>query len=358
MPLDLHSVSAQVHAMGDDLRAHSAGRLDLLEKAVELFKASGSATRFSPASPPNDYRALATDGSHIDVDRHMPVPCALINISKVMLQYGSAPGVRLGSQPRLYATAEELSVGTQADQESQPLTGALMGLRRTVEEVTALAELAEEHADTLLTLGLIDGSLILWSPEFHSYPEHVRRSLLDDGFLPALDRLKAVAERKRLTVAAYISMPRSTTVVNMLPLQEHTQGDYRWMVDRDVFERTLAVGERSGTFPSTSAYVREHYREHATHFYYLKTEQEMARVEVPAWVAEDEALLALTHSLLLDQCRKGLGYPVAIMEAHEQAVIGGHERELFRQMVEEALARQGLDVYTSEKARSKRLRWV
>ena len=94
------------------------------------------------------------------------------------------------------------------------------------------------------------------------------------------------------------------------------------------------------------------------HFFYVNVGSEMARVEVPAWVAEDEALLALTHSLLLDQCRKGLGYPVAIMEAHEQAVIGGHERELFRQMVEETLTRHGLDVSTSEKARSKIGRWV
>ena len=46
------------------------------------------------------------------------------------------------------------------------------------------------------------------------------------------------------------------------------------------------------------------------------------------------------------------------MEAHEQAVIGGRERELFRQMVEDALAERGLPVYTSEKALSKRVRPV
>ncbi len=46
------------------------------------------------------------------------------------------------------------------------------------------------------------------------------------------------------------------------------------------------------------------------------------------------------------------------MEAHEQAVLTGRDRELFRQMVEDALARRHLSVYTSEKARSKRLRWL
>ena len=93
-------------------------------------------------------------------------------------------------------------------------------------------------------------------------------------------------------------------------------------------------------------------------FYYLNTGDEIARMEVPAWVAEDETLLSLSHSLVLDQCRKGLGYPVSIMEAHEQAVIGGSERELFRRMVEDTLAERHLPVYTSEKERSKRLRWL
>ena len=261
MPLDLHLVAAQIDAMGDTLRTQSAGRLDLVEKAVELFKASGLAACFQSAPLPTDYRVLATDGSHIDVDRHLPVPCALINTSKVMLQYGDVSDARLESQPKLYATAEELSVGSSKDGESQPPNGALIGLKRTVEEAIALAELAEEHADGLLTLGLVDGSLILWSPEFQSYPEHVRQSLLDGAFLPALDRLKVVATRNPLAVAAYISLPRSTTLVNTLPLQEHTQADYRWLLDRDMFERTLEIGERSAVFPSTSAYVRERYRE-------------------------------------------------------------------------------------------------
>ena len=358
MPLDLHRVSAQIAAMGDSLRSRSADRLSLIEKAVELFKASGLATRFRPASSPADYRALASDGSHIDVDRHLPVPCALVNISRVMLQYGAVPGARLESQPKLYATAEELSIGGPTGREPQPLTGALMGLRRTINEVAALADLAEEHADGLLTLGLLDGSLVLWSPELQSYPEHVRQSLLNGTFLPVLDRLKAEAARKPMAIAAYISLPRSTTVVNMLPLQEHSEGDYGWLLDRDLFERTLDTGERSDVFPSTSAYVREHYGEHAIHFYYLRTDHEIARIEVPQWVAEDETLLSLTHTLILDQCRRGMGYPAAIMEAHEQAVIGGGERDLFRQMVEDVLAERRLPVYTSEKARSKRLRWV
>jgi NurA-like 5'-3' nuclease len=125
-----------------------------------------------------------------------------------------------------------------------------------------------------------------------------------------------------------------------------------------MFSRLLAPGERSAVFSSTSSVVRGYYREHAVAFYYLNTGDEIARMEIPAWVARDEALLSLSHSLVLDQCRKGLGYPVSIMEAHEQAVIGGTERDLFRRMIEDTLAERHLPVYTSEKERSKRLRWL
>jgi hypothetical protein len=61
---------------------------------------------------------------------------------------------------------------------------------------------------------------------------------------------------------------------------------------------------------------------------------------------------------MLDQCRRGQGYPVAISEAHEQAVISGTDRHLFRQMVSQVLDREGFPAHTSEKERSKRTPWL
>jgi NurA-like 5'-3' nuclease len=109
---------------------------------------------------------------------------------------------------------------------------------------------------------------------------------------------------------------------------------------------------------TNSSVSREFYGEHQVYFYYLNVGAEIARVEVPQWVALDESLLSLGQSLILDQCRRGQGYPVAISEAHEQAVIKGADRQLFRRMVVEALERKGLPVYTSEKDRSKRMPWL
>ena len=71
-----------------------------------------------------------------------------------------------------------------------------------------------------------------------------------------------------------------------------------------------------------------------------------------------EELVDLTHALMLDQCRRGQGYPVALSEAHEQAVVTGADREEFWGLVEETLEEEKLPSYMSIKSRSKRTRWI
>jgi len=85
---------------------------------------------------------------------------------------------------------------------------------------------------------------------------------------------------------------------------------------------------------------------------------EIARVEIPQWVARDEDLLNLTHTLVFDQCQRGQGYPVALSEAHEQAVVTMVDRENFWQVVDSSLVEEPLPTPTSAKSQSKRTRWV
>ena len=46
---------------------------------------------FDAPAPPSDFSVVATDGSHIDVNRHLPLRCALVNIGGCRLTYGEAP---------------------------------------------------------------------------------------------------------------------------------------------------------------------------------------------------------------------------------------------------------------------------
>ena len=120
----------------------------------------------------------------------------------------------------------------------------------------------------------------------------------------------------------------------------------------------LEPGERSAIFGSRSQILNTYAPHHRIRFFYLHTGREVARVEIPAWVADDPELLALTHALCWDQARKGDGYPVALAEAHEQAIVRGAEKAAFFQMMQRAFVATGQPVSTTQKALSKRARRI
>ncbi len=404
MSLDLSNTALQIDHMARELKARSSDRRARLSKAMEAitaFDAQAHARKhglsratlawpaaevrgdprahYPPPPLPQDFCVVGVDGSHIDVDRHIPARCFLINIGVVVLRYGSQPDARLSSQPKLYAQDEELVMRDRVEPyREQAIEGAVLGARRTVEEARALAQAVADLPPDMPTLALMDGSLLLMGIVGHGYHDFVQRQLIQEGFVAALEDLRRLAASRPLAVASYISLPRSSEVTNALRLevcpfevarcdalcgkQEVSQRPCEQalggLLDRQVFWELLEPGERSCLFASTSPVVQNYYQGQDIHFFYLHAGQEIGRVEVPLWVAEDEALLGLAHALVIDQCRRGPGYPVALMEAHEQAVVTGADRRAFLELVEGALEGQRLPMYYSEKSRSKRLRWV
>jgi NurA-like 5'-3' nuclease len=127
--------------------------------------------------------------------------------------------------------------------------------------------------------------------------------------------------------------------------------------DKDMFLTLLEEGERSALFISRSS-IQQRYGIHRICFYYVKIEDEIARVEIPEWIARNDALLNMTHTLILDQCRRGQGYPVALSEAHEQAVITAADRANLQTLVEASLSEKNIEIITSAKSFSKRTRWI
>ncbi|MBD2020554.1 DNA double-strand break repair nuclease NurA, partial [Leptolyngbya sp. FACHB-36] len=77
--------------------------------------------------------------------------------------------------------------------------------------------------------------------------------------------------------------------------------------------------------------------------------------EFPAWVADNPMLLDSALSLTIAQVQKGFGYPVALAEAHNQAVVRGGDRTRFFALLEQQMIRAGLrNVGTSYKEARKR----
>ncbi len=400
MSLDLSKIVSQVSGMIARLKAGSRERQERLQRAVDTLhtqssdlerlrkKITESKTtwlvaglvdgldrRYKAVVPPEEFTVIATDGSHIDVDRHRTTRCFLINIGSVVLNYGVTPSAVLDSLPHLYAEDEELVIApTGLKGREQPIEGNLLGIKRSVDECRRLTELASELPPNSSALALLDGSLILWGLE--AYPEFVAEQLLDRGFLAYLEEMRKLGKDRKLALASYISYPRSTDVVNVLRVSlcphEILDTDRHCLScttrecdavvgirDRELFTSLLEPGERSALFVSQSSVVRKRYGRHQIHFFYMRVGDEIARVEVPLWVAADETLLTLAHTLVLDQCRRGQEYPVALSEAHEKAVITGADRENFWQLVDTYLAEERLPTIGSAKSsQSKRTRWV
>jgi len=299
--------------------------------------------------------------------------CYLINIGSAVIHYGTDPGAVLDSLPRLYSDDEELVVRPSGlTNREQPIEGTLLGIKRTVEECRQLSEIAAEQPAGSTSLALLDGTLILWGLE--AYPEFVTEALLTNGFLRYLEDIRKLNGDRQLALASYISLPRSTDVVNVLRVaicpQEPADCDVNCppgktrdcdavagVQDRELFLNLLANGERSALFISPSR-ILKHYGVHQVCFFYLRVDDEVARVEIPRWVAVDEGLLNLAHALILDQCRRGQGYPVVLSEAHEQAVVTTADKGEFWQLVESLCLEEKIPTLTSAKSFSKRTRWV
>ena len=410
MTLDLSQTAAQLYAAASHFTGQRAAKLQALATAVthlqradpevieerrltghSTWLVAGMAPLIShTASPlnlslskrppplPPDHVVVAVDGSHIDVDRHSPVRCFLINTGYVSLRYGEQPHAELYSTPSLFVGDDELSIRNPAGNREQPIEGPVLGLLRSVMEIEALADLVETVQPDLPVLALLDGSLILWGLAGGAFPDYVRHALIDDRLLPALDRLKRLGESRRLAVASQISLPGSHEIVNALRVSPEICG---WptvncdgncgalkrgerhcdvvagVSDAELFDAVLEPGERSAVFDTTSSIVEDHYGPHQVRFCYIHLGEEVCRLEMPAWSAEGPAL-DLAHAGLLAQAEKGHGYPIALQEAHEQAVVSGADRDYFAQLVEEMLVDEGLPTTTSQKSRSKRTRFI
>ncbi len=177
--------------------------------------------------------------------------------------------------------------------------------------------------------------------------------------------------QRQIPIAGYISRPRSRDVLNALrvglcpetapncdrcpyaDLPKLPCATIEGLNDRGLFEHLLQPGERTAVFDSQSR-ILESYGQHRIGFFYLNVGVEIARIEIPYWVASNRSLLDLVHAVAYDQVQKGNGYPVALAEAHQHVVVRGAERELFYEMVSETLVRRGIRANLSPKNLRKR----
>ncbi len=194
---------------------------------------------------------------------------------------------------------------------------------------------------------------------------------------------------QRIPVASYVSAPGSREIVNLMRIARcdypsrglpvncddcrrriPTEGRVPpcdvipEVTDRYFFEEIeqLDVGERSAIFSSSSK-ILDRYRlglgdDLRIDYFYLNVGTEIGRVEIPRWVSQSPEQLDLVHSVIFDQCERGRGYPVALQEAHEKAVLSTSDRLLMEIAIERELARHDIVLTYTGKDGSKRGRFV
>jgi len=343
-----------------DLPHRRAKATFLIGEPLEPLRILGQWGRPVPPIAPK-HRVIATDGSQIKPSHHEIAYCFLINVGRVVLSYGTGQRARLDSLPEIFYKEENLygpqHLGLDIEE--------WLSLQRTKSEITALADLAE--ASDLPTVALVDGSLVYWSLE--QIPQVHQPEVLDP-LLAQWERL----QRQGVPFAGYISASRATDGINLLRLQAcpHPQADCEQhcpglkpratpcgqglspLTDVRLWEQLLQPGERSPLWRST-AHILERYGTQRVYFCYLHVGTEVARLEFPQWVVEAPLLLERVLGACLSQVQKGQGYPVALAEAHNQAVVRSADRAQFFALLEQEMVRVGLrQVQISHKEARKR----
>jgi GNAT superfamily N-acetyltransferase len=408
MALDLSQIVKQLHAALPELQRSAAAHERATRRAVELLAhhcdgelrqrmaAAGSAFRWQvpdfhgPVAerapvplPPADFAVVGVDGSLIEIDRHGALPCYVINVGWAVIRYGSQPSCELKAEARL--EVRRLTYLEPTEQTVQRVDTTLLAVERAVEEFEWVATLVEQLPPDLPTLALVDNPLVVWwgmvDPRaagfLRAVPASGGPSLLE-RYLGALERVRQACQQRPAALAGYISSPRSDVTANLLRLLEcpyapprcryhcPSRDPEQWpcatvaTTDAELFGRYLQPGERSALFrlrqPASSPLAALGLP--GPWSCYLHVGREVARVELPDWVATDPERCGLALALIADQARRGEGFPVALMEAHEQAVISHEDRQMFQRLVLEQLMTAGLPVRDTAKAASKRVAGV
>jgi hypothetical protein len=380
--LDLAKLAGQLPGISQHVRQETAAARQRLQQGQQLLEAAqarqeelikeqedwrdrflfAAATPVEPldscldlATAPYSHSVFATDGSQIAPSHHEIAYCYLINVGRIMLHYGQSLHPLLDSLPEVFYQAEDLYVSKQWGIRLEEW----MSYRRTVSEIQILADMAchwilppGAHQD-IPNLAMVDGSLIYWFLE--GLPLEAREQILP----PILAAWEQLRETK-IPLMGYISASRSMEALNFLRLQacpyDHPNcisncGD---LVDKYPCQKVdplrdatfwtyrLAPGQRSPLYRSSLRILELYGELQRIYFCYVNVGTEIARVEVPAWVAEDSELLNQSFSIMLAQVHKGYGYPVALAEAHNQAVVRSSDRARFFALLEQQLIRAGI----------------
>lgn len=375
MPVNLIDIKKKLEAFSNQARAYhqrAASRLELLQARLETYgnrldELKALVDREAQAKPhlrcavpvdeplnaampvgelPAPVTLLAADGSQINPSRHTGVPFCVINVGVVKMARGS------GETPQVYTQSALLDYETVLPPSGGMLSEGAVGLKRDLREREVLLEVAAGLQPP--AIAMVDGPL-----------ELIRDPQTTGGFDDFVRQYETILtgfREKELTLLGYIDKSQNDLIGRLMSLtppepdsvtasDKQARLDFSGVGDIHLMAALLQnPGDRSAIFAVYSRTALKFKPELRPYFFYLNVgfpgKPHLARVEVPAWVAEDKAEIALIQAALLDQARM-LGsrpYPYLLHRAHEEALISLDEHQRVEAMIVARFLADGLDV--------------
>jgi hypothetical protein len=263
------------------------------------------------------YAILAADSSPLELSRHRAVELKAVSLSRVFTDY------QIGEEKI------ERNIVDLEREDIASLSNPLLELEYAV------------TSDFAPNLTLIDGSLIRW--QWEGLEKSTKEKLV-------MKYVQFLVEsyQKGIPVLAVIDRSASKDVVEIINSKlEISNGG---IVDEDLFQEVLRPGEFSPVFTADSPILKLDERYQVGYVYY-KTESGERLAESGVLRIEfllNQPLNDDTWVQLIDQTRKGKGYPFMIARAHDTCVVKRHDKL----MLEQALVKYGR---MSQKERMKQM---
>ncbi len=290
------------------------------------------------------YGVIGVDGSQIYPDKHQGVGCFLINIGSVVLSYGKVgSNVFFDSYPYFFV---------DAGQEQNCSLVDLVNAKRDVFELEygykkMLEYQKNEYQEPVICM--MDGTFIF---RHMSQEEHFRNYFLTRS-IAQLD----LYSQKNMMLMGYLSYPRSKELIALVSLYMQKKGQVlsdEQLFDAMMLEYILKPGQRTTVFYHRSSIVSLYPEHLAPCFVYCHVGSEIVRIEFPRYEATQEYVDLLCF-VAYDQAQKGVGYPVSLAEAHEQAVVTHDDRDFFYHMIKQVSIQARKQLRVSPKLQKKKV---
>lgn len=261
---------------------------------------------------------IGVDGSQIYPDRHEGTMLGLVQTAAVAITYQRPTSTMVIHEK--VQLVDGIVEGNEA---------SIDAIRHAAEFAAAI-ESAQQYANSVV---LLDGALLAWHAQ--EYAQR-RREQIMEALLTAMRELYS----QNIAHVAYTSSPNTKEILQILSSLAAQQGielPSHQLVDAQLLAHVLQQGQVTPWFCSVSTGIATEYpAELRPWFCYMHTGNEIARIEAPAWLIQDNEKMMLVVQALLQQIKLGRGFPVVLAEAHAATVITAADRAYFYQAIEQA----------------------